>query len=210
MWFCYYALLLPFSAFSWSFRDEKQKIWSFLWKKLRKDKDYAKNFVILRPILVVMSCRYWRMDSVTAHNSNDSPRRAMWGDAAITRRALGGKCESHDIIKGVFWRLVFDIQESRKFERYCQSKATKDVLGMCLYASPFWRFYMRHCIWGRLYPYRRGLLRCSFFNIGQCESLWMWDGRQGLFPRLLFVPLRIKRNSHFGDDASNESQWLKT
>jgi len=32
-------------------------------------------------------------------------------------------------------RLVFDIQESRKFERYCQSKATVDVLGMCLYAS---------------------------------------------------------------------------
>ena len=137
MWFYYYALLLPFSAFSWSFRDEKQKIWSFLWKKLRKDKDYPKNFVILRPILVVMSCRYWWMDSVIAHNMIDSPRRAMWGDAAITRWALGGNRESHDIIKGVFWRLVFDIQESRKFERYCQSKATKDVLGMCLYASPF-------------------------------------------------------------------------
>ena len=127
---------------------KKQKIWSFLWKKSRKDKDFAKNFVILRPILAVMNSRYWRMNSVIAQNVIDSPRRAMWGDAAITRRALGGKCESHDIIKGVFWRLVFDIQESRKFERYCQSKATKDVLGMCLYASPFLVLYRIMPTWG--------------------------------------------------------------
>ena len=93
---------LLFSAFSWSFRDEKQKIWSFLWKKLRKDKDYAKNFVILHPILVVMSSRYWRMNSVIAHNAIDSPRRAEGKvpDMALwLKRATSGssKAKPHEV-----------------------------------------------------------------------------------------------------------------
>ena len=32
-------------------------------------------------------------------------------------------------------------------------------------------------VWGLLYTYRRGLLRCSFDSDGQCEGLNAWDGQ---------------------------------
>lgn len=36
--------------------------------------------------------------------------------------------------------------------------------------------------------YRRGLLRCSFYEIGRCQSLKVWDERQVQFPRFfLFI-----------------------
>ena len=54
----------------------KEKNAYFLWKKWEMVLPSPNIFVILHPILVVMSSRYWRMNSVTAHNVIDSPRRA--------------------------------------------------------------------------------------------------------------------------------------
>ena len=175
MWLCYYALLLLFSAFSWSFRDEKQKIWSFLWKKLRKDKDYPKNFVILRPILVVMSCRYWRMNSVTAHNAIDSPRRAE-GDmpemVLWLKRATSGSAKQNRmrweresllyVGKAFTQRFIATLQTSNTWNP-CSRCSNGRWPGMCVYASPFvitdaamYRVYLL----GVLYSYRRGLRSC--------------------------------------------------
>ena len=42
------------------------------------------------------------------------------------------------------------------------------------------------------FAYRRGLLRCSFYQTGQCEGLEVWDGQQVQTPALfLYVAILI-------------------
>ena len=57
-------------------------------------------------------------------------------------------CEISDMMKAFTSALFRDELESGKFTIAVKNLATVDVLGMCLYASPFR---------GLLYSYRRGL-----------------------------------------------------
>lgn len=41
----------------------------------------------------------------------------------------------------------------------------------------------------------RGLLRCSFYWIGQCESLDMRDEQRVQLPRFLYLCLNLNNNS---------------
>ena len=60
--------------------------------------------------------------------------------------------------------------------------ATVGVHGICIYHDRTRTVYKQCAVW--LIAYRRGLLRCSFYQTGQCEGLEVWDGQQVQTPAL--------------------------
>lgn len=83
-------------------------------------------------------------------------------------------------------RFVLDVSESRKFSNSVLNLATVDAPGVIMnHAGLYLKF---RCIvfnvslnsqtYLLVISYRRGLWRCLFNRIGQCESLDTWDGQQ--------------------------------
>ena len=66
--------------------------------------------------------------------------------------------------------------------------------------------------WGG-FAYRRGLLRCSFYQTGQCEGLEVWDGQQVQTPALfLYVnnPPSITKPAGFREPPAKNRKAMKT
>ena len=62
--------------------------------------------------------------------------------------------------------------------------ATVDALWVCFISAFAVSARQRAARERGWYTYRRGLLRCSFNWIGQCEGLYAWDGQQVQTPAL--------------------------
>ena len=73
---------------------------------------------------------------VRQSTAKGSPRRAMWGGTALTRREMGGKCRSHDILKRRLLASCLWHPRISQVRTILSEQGNKDVLGMCLYASP--------------------------------------------------------------------------
>ena len=116
----------------------------------------------------------------------------------MLKRVLGGR--SRHIKKAFTWRFVLDILKSRKFLNPVMNLATVDAPGVifhnrtCIYKGiivPIWVHYISYMYvnsakWNLI---RRGLWRCLFNWIRQCESLKMWDRQQAVPTSLFFCRL---------------------
>lgn len=90
--------------------------------------------------------------------------------------------------KGVYWRSDSRLIETSQIPiQKSENIATVDACGMCIFHSTR---QLSSCPPGKrrakgekVKPYRRGLLRCSFRLLWQCEGLYERDGQQVRFPR---------------------------
>ena len=88
--------------------------------------------------------------------------------------------------------------------------ATVGVHGICIYHDRTRTVYKQCAVW--LIAYRRGLLRCSFYQTGQCEGLEVWDGQQVQTPALfLYVTIHYLFNpTGSGSPPAKTEKAMKT
>ena len=116
-------------------------------------------------------------------------------------KAGNGWEKSHDILKrrlqaSCLWSLGI----LAKF-RYCQGWGNggcpRDVFIRIPLASIYGFLCLIICSKGLLYSYRRGLQRCSFYNIGQCEKPLKVGRATEQVPTLFFMPSDQKFNRFY-------------
>ena len=74
--------------------------------------------------------------SVSAHGVNGRPRRTDRGSVPSRSGRKGGRFESHDIYKGVYYNALFETCLNLANSSIAVLNiATVDVLGICIYAS---------------------------------------------------------------------------
>ena len=89
--------------------------------------------------------------------------------------------------KAFIRRFVFWLYRTSQLLNPVKNKATVDALWVCFISALGVSARLYVAYGGRIYTYRRGLLRCSFNWIGQCEGLCRAGRATGTDSRAFFV-----------------------
>ena len=89
--------------------------------------------------------------------------------------------------KAFIRRFVFWLYRTSQLLNPVKNKATVDALWVCFISALGVSVRLCTAHRGRIYTYRRGLLRCSFNWIGQCEGLCRAGRATGTDSRAFFV-----------------------
>ena len=89
--------------------------------------------------------------------------------------------------KAFIRRFVFWLYRTSQLLNPVKNKATVDALWVCFISAFGVSVRLCTAYMGRIYTYRRGLLRCSFNWIGQCEGLCRAGRATGTDSRAFFV-----------------------